>query len=266
MIHRPRRVWIFSWWPNRQGDLSENFTLVGRLITDLFDIFIFSGLVQDVHKQSRPLMGVENNTMRRILLGTVFLTGFAMQANAGCTFADVKLTIASTVYTPTACAINVAQNAGPLVETANLNAALGVNFSLLDTSGVAGAGTPFQGIAFTVTAGTGTTGAWTMGWTDTNGSAAQNLPLYMDFVVGLFGGDHGDGYFFNHVLLPVTPISGSGTYAVTFLNNAGNIPGLSHLILDGGNPTPAPEPASIALFGAGLLGLGMLNRRKQNIN
>jgi hypothetical protein len=31
-----------------------------------------------------------------------------------------------------------------------------------------------------------------------------------------------------------------------------------------GAPTPVPEPATLALFGAGLFGLGMIRRRKQN--
>jgi hypothetical protein len=83
--------------------------------------------------------------------------------------------------------------------------------------------------------------------------------------VALFGGNNGSGYLFEDVLLPVTPNTGTGTFDINFLNAGGQQPVLSHLLLAGGDPTTVevPEPATIALFGAGLLGMGFGLRRRR---
>jgi hypothetical protein len=115
----------------------------------------------------------------------------------------------------------------------------------------------------------GSTGTWTISWTDTNGTAPLNLPIIMNFDVGLFGGNTGDGYLFDNVLLPIVPDTGSGTFDITFFNNGKQHPAISHLTLTGGDPrtptpdpTPAPEPMSMLLLGTGVFGLGLIRRRR----
>jgi hypothetical protein len=181
-----------------------------------------------------------------------------------CAFSDVSLTIASTTYTPSKCGDNVA-NGNPTQETANMNTSLATGFVYLDTSASA-SGAGIGGITFVVTAPGTTSGNWTVTWTDTNGAAPLNLPIMLDLDIGLFGGSTGADYLLTGVTLPAVPNTGTGSFDITFTNNGGQNPALSHLTLTGGNATgtttPAPEPLSISLLGAGLIGLGAVRRRR----
>ena len=94
------------------------------------------------------------------------------------------------------------------------------------------------------------------------------MPIVVDLEVGLFAGNNASGYLFEDVLLPITPNTGTGTFDINFVNNGGQQPNISHLLLAGvvvgtpdqqcANCASVPEPGSLALLGGGLTSLGIV--------
>ena len=187
---------------------------------------------------------------------------------------DVDLKIGSDTFTASNCYGDFDPGASNApTETSALNDIFGGisdpnKLYHLDGTGQTASTTGLGGITFLVTTTLGDdAGDWTVSWTDSNPSIAENLPLYVDLVLLLNGGNNNAAYLLSNVLLPVTPALGSGTFNIQFLNNGGRQPNVSHLTLAGrisSRPEifQVPEPASITMFGAGLLGLMLYRRRR----
>ncbi len=202
--------------------------------------------------------------MKRFLFSATALAGVVVASVASaatiCSVSDIDLTVNSILYSPIACA-DAIPNGNPTQETSAINAAFSSNLSYLAKDGAASVA--YQGLLFTTSTSAGNVGTWNVAWSDINGAAPLNLPTGFDFAVGLFGGSTGAAYYFDNLTLAASPNnSGTGTFEITFTNNGGNNPAISHLTLLGGDPFAVPEPASLALLGFGAVVTGAVRRRR----
>lgn len=139
----------------------------------------------------------------------------------------------------------------------------GTGWTYLDSTD-GNSGGPFMGLTFTVVAPLNTSGTWILTGTDTNGSAPLNFPTSLDLAVSLKGGNEYALWGFDNV---VVDGSDTGTFSITFKNNGGQNPNLSHMTVFGreassGTITPVPEPETYAMLLAGLGLVGFAARRK----
>ena len=195
----------------------------------------------------------------------------------------MSLTSGSNTYAAaTNCSGIGSANQSGASETTALNTAFqgaGAAFVYLAKTDEASSSTGIGGITFTLTVDSITSsGHFTLTWVD--GPGGLNLPIDVDLAFMIFAGNNQGDYLFSDVLLPASPTSGTGSWDITFLNNGGQIPGISHMTVagrfdsactsplgcpgtEGPPPTAVPEPATLALFGGALLAFGSLRRRKR---
>jgi hypothetical protein len=200
----------------------------------------------------------------------------AAPCGTGLDTSNVTLTILPTIYSASSCAGPYAAPSGLANEVSNANALFSPgpepDFVYLDKTDEAS--NSALGITFTVTATLTDPGTWSVSWFEAPG--LPDLPEFIDFLVLLKGATSEAAYLLENVLLTTSPSTGSGTFDIVFTNNGGREPALSHLTLLGrfdGDPTGGgpgggpggsiPEPGTLSLLSAGLMGVAMLRRRRR---
>ena len=137
-----------------------------------------------------------------------------------------------------------------------------------DTAGGPASTGSFEGVNFSLSAAVDQiSGSWDLSW-------SGDLPQTFDIVGTLKAATGWAAYKFDAITFPTSPTTGTGTFSIAFENRGGNNPELSGLSLfmrtapNGGDDDleQIPEPATIVLLGAGLLGLVGIRRRLRGLS
>jgi hypothetical protein len=138
-------------------------------------------------------------------------------------------------------------------------------FELLvsDDSGVAGGSTgSWGGVNWSLSATPNQReGSFTLRWSD---PLPLNLPLTLDLLVVTKASDRFASYLFDDELFQLAPNSGAGNWEISYRNNGGQVPRISHLSIWARlQPTTrVPEPATLGLLAMGVAGIAVAVRRR----
>jgi hypothetical protein len=120
----------------------------------------------------------------------------------------------------------------------------------------------FQGVEFSLSdAPQDTEGVFTLTF-----NSNPDTTIFADLLIPLKAGNEYAAYFFDNEEF-TTDGSGEGTFKISFLNNGGQTPDLSHMSVlfrpgDGDVPPgEVPEPTTMLLLGAGLIAATLGGRR-----
>ncbi|NND67112.1 MAG: PEP-CTERM sorting domain-containing protein [Halioglobus sp.] len=122
--------------------------------------------------------------------------------------------------------------------------------------------TEYMGVTFVLEAdANATSGNWSLSWSETG---APGLPLTMDFVFVTKAANDWGAYLFESITFTTDPMTGNGTFEITWTNNGGQIPGLSHASIYGRGAeivVEVPAPSSLLLLGLGVFALRRFMKR-----